>query len=413
MKAEIDMSSALSALVMDDDTLGELEILLGKFNLFRVLKADQNELRHSNMLAWLLTPSEAHGLDETFLRRWLMEVTNAVGSEKSGTAVVPSPVWIDAADISEVKVYREWRNVDLLVNFQASVLGGRYSWVIAIENKVNASQGQDQLEKYRRKVERQFPEAGFRCFLFLTKNGEKPADTAWITVKYDSVMRALMRCVEGRRDRIGQEPLFLIEQYLELLRDDFMDKGEATDLARAIYRRHAAAIDFINECKIDPRFVATNLLEEGLRIEQRDLGIMMEKSNKGIVRFIPIEWDVPGNRGGEGWGEDSRIVLCEVSFHDVVWLEMVMGYPPEDWADELWERAQSQPFNPKKGKRAKAYPRVYSAQSNIEPGSFLEMDDDEVREHLLSWVKSELKKDRYRNAVEEVARRLRNREASK
>jgi hypothetical protein len=41
--------------------LRELEKLLGKFNLFRVLRFEHGEIRHSNVLAWLLDPAESHG----------------------------------------------------------------------------------------------------------------------------------------------------------------------------------------------------------------------------------------------------------------------------------------------------------------------------------------------------------------
>ena len=39
-----------------------------KFNAFDVLRYSDYEIRHSNVLAWLLTPGETHGVGGAFLR---------------------------------------------------------------------------------------------------------------------------------------------------------------------------------------------------------------------------------------------------------------------------------------------------------------------------------------------------------
>ena len=38
------------------------------FNAFDVLRYSDYEIRHSNVLAWLLTPGETHGVGAAFLR---------------------------------------------------------------------------------------------------------------------------------------------------------------------------------------------------------------------------------------------------------------------------------------------------------------------------------------------------------
>ena len=46
----------LTELIVNCSELPQLEALLAQFNIFKVLRADRNELRHSNMLAWLFSP---------------------------------------------------------------------------------------------------------------------------------------------------------------------------------------------------------------------------------------------------------------------------------------------------------------------------------------------------------------------
>jgi hypothetical protein len=56
---------ALERFVVENDDLLELEATIGRFNIFDALRIDRAEIRHSNFLAWLLTPSESHGQGAT------------------------------------------------------------------------------------------------------------------------------------------------------------------------------------------------------------------------------------------------------------------------------------------------------------------------------------------------------------
>jgi hypothetical protein len=58
----------LERFVVDNDDLSELEIRIGRFNIFDALSIARTEIRHSNFLAWLLDPSESHGQGPLFLR---------------------------------------------------------------------------------------------------------------------------------------------------------------------------------------------------------------------------------------------------------------------------------------------------------------------------------------------------------
>lgn len=64
--------AALGELLINCPDFERLERLLGGFNLFQVLRFEHGEIRHSNVLAWLMDPLDSHGLGDLFLRRWLM-----------------------------------------------------------------------------------------------------------------------------------------------------------------------------------------------------------------------------------------------------------------------------------------------------------------------------------------------------
>lgn len=410
MQPDPDIEKSLQKLVMDCDELFELEAKLSEFNIFRVLRAERNELRHSNVLAWLLDPEENHGFDDLFLRRWLMLILQKAASLEHAPQGCCSPILAATATVEHVEVFREYSRIDLLAKIN---LGhGRY-WILCVENKVDSTQSDGQLEKYRKIVERRFDDAERHIFVFLTAHGEDPKDIEYIPSSYDDVSLAIDQCLKQKKHQTGAEPLLLIRHYQELLRDGFMADSEAIELARKIYRTHHRALDFIFENKVDPVFVATNVLEKVLENCKQELGIKVEPSSKGFVRFIPESWDRNSNRGGKAWGDDSRIILCEIQFGNVAELRIVMGFPEEEWADSLWARAKGKRFfNAKRKTRPKQYPKISFFPSSIQPRKFLEMTEDEIEEQLMTWIRKVIEDRQFKDAVKLVAEFLGERDAS-
>ena len=58
----------LENFVLRNPDLDKLENLLEEFNIFETLKITRAEIRHSNVIAWLLNPTENHGLSNYFLQ---------------------------------------------------------------------------------------------------------------------------------------------------------------------------------------------------------------------------------------------------------------------------------------------------------------------------------------------------------
>jgi len=240
-----DVIPALRELVVGSQDLRELEKRLGQFNIFDVLKSVHHEVRHSNVLAWLLDPNQSHGLRDLFLRRWLMQAFHA---STGGGGSFLDPVEVDAAPFHSVQVRREWNNIDLLLEIQTEA---NETWVVCVENKIKAWQGLGQLQKYRERVEQAYPTAKHRAYLFLTVRGEQPEDVPYAVTTYQEVLQALQDCVTERRGNLGSGPLLFIEHYMEILKERFMEDSEAANLARKIYTAHKEALDFIFEQRSD------------------------------------------------------------------------------------------------------------------------------------------------------------------
>ncbi len=401
-KSEIEQ--ALTELIVNCQELSELEGRLTKFNIFRVLRAAKNELRHSNMLAWLLNPEESHGLGDRFLRRWLMKVVHDAYSQIGAALSLPSPIEIDALEIDYVDVAREHENIDLLLLINTI---HHEKWVICVENKVESRQHSNQLNRYKTYVEHKYAAAAQRLYIFLTKYNEPPEDTDFISSSYEALRDVLSSCVESDTGAIQTEPRLLIKQYLDLLSEDFVDNSKEAQLARQIYKAHRMAIDFILENRNDPISEASSLMQEILATKAAELGIELATQNKGWIRFIPAAWNVPQNRGGTAWGQNSRYVVCEVAFWTkTVELHITVGKAPSDWADLVWERAAEPPFKQEWKKRPTQYIKPYKSRSEIRIETLADLAPDDARAKLSEWIEGELAKEKFKEAVGEIEKLL-------
>lgn len=391
---------ALNDFVVNSTELDALEAKLGDFNLFDVLGVAYAELKHSNTLAWLFNPEESHGLGSIFLQRWLMRVLHA--SEKSPPAV--TPVEIDAWNLIRVEVRREWQHIDLLLIL---TLEGGAQWIVSIENKVQALQSKGQLQKYREAVQSEFAFAERKIYIFLTKNGEIPEDDTYLTASYEDIYYTLSETRHMRRHSIGHEPSVLIENYLRLLEERFMNDSDIAKLAVTIYRKHQRAIDLIFEY-IPNNAKQIHLTELACQLEAKkgSLDISMGPINKAYVRFIPKKWDIPENRMGVAWGDSNIGVLFEVECtpRGVAFM-IVAGKPPQSWMDSLPSDFSKPPFKLDTKYRTKSYPRLYGEYiNNYDPSKIY--DPDEAGVILYNWIKKRLNEDDMKEVIRLVQQQI-------
>ncbi len=360
---------SLNDLIVNCPDFDRLEALLGGFNLFQVLKFEHGEIRHSNVLAWILDPEGSHGLDSIFLKKWLMRVLHESSDE---TNPLIAPVDIDAWQLTDVELRREWKNIDVLL---VLTFADKRRWVVCIENKIRSAQHSNQLRRYRSIVETHFSEANKKLFLFLTKRNELPEDEGYISASYTQVHKALKESLENRSHAIGSEPKVLLENYLRLLEEKFMEESEIARTAQRIYQQHRRALDVIFDQKPDYLRAISDKVRQLLNENADSLGIQMEACNKAYVRFIPKAWDVPGNSHGTAWAGIKRTVVFEVKFSGKrPYLYVISGKAPKAWIEPLWIQSASSPF--KRVKR-KDQPQWW-CMLHTAPQSNIVFDDSEL-----------------------------------
>ncbi|CAA6678382.1 MULTISPECIES: PD-(D/E)XK nuclease family protein [unclassified Lentimonas] len=394
--------NALNELIVNCPELIQLEALLGGFNLFQVLKFEHGEIRHSNVLAWLLDPTESHGLAGSFLQGWLMRILY-----ESEHSLSLEPIDVDTWALVNVEVRREWKHIDLLLIL---TMQSGEEWVVCIENKINSKQHSDQLQRYHAVVEAEFPHCRRKVYIFLTKDQEVPKDDRYIQASYEQVHQCLKSAVNARTFSIGDEPKVLIDNYLRLIEEKFMNESDIARLAQQIYKKHKRAFDIIYEQRPDNLKLASDSIREHIGRNADVLGIQMSHCTKSYVRFLPKNWDQAGNQHGNNWGDVNHSILMEINLSgkSAVYLTVVAGRCPDEWIEPLWTRAHQAPFKRvvKIGKvRPKTWVTLYSEKIKI---SFEEdvLDADVIAKKILDWVGRRLKDPSLKEVVQLIANEL-------
>lgn len=230
----------LESLFINNPSIDRLEAYLNRFNPIRIMRMESMEVRHSNILGWLLDPLETHGLGDRFLRAFLAEAMK--GESEKGS---PTALDIIQADLRDIEVRREWQHIDLFL------LSRRNNWVFIIENKFHSSQHSGQLTKYVEKVRTAFePEEGQLDIkgIFLTLHDEDPEDTSYASIGYDAICDLLPRVIEAEGQSLGQQVRIFIEHYIEIIKEAAgmsEERDQMEQLARSLYRQHRKVLDFI------------------------------------------------------------------------------------------------------------------------------------------------------------------------
>lgn len=257
--------------LVKDPKLEELSLSLHTPNFFNILNVTKTEIRHSNFLAWLMSPNESHNLNTIFLK-WFLK--NIFSSDKIDWA---NEFSIDSFNLHNIKVYREWLNIDILILHE--------EFVIAIENKVDSSEHSRQLKRYSDIVNDSFPDLK-KAFVFLTIDGLNPKDeedaNQYISIDYGLIKSLIEIILSVYKNSLSERIQYYIEDYLLILNRYIMKEHESVDLALQLYKNHREAIDFIIENIPDKIAEVRKIIEETI-IEE---GYKLETCNKYYARFL-------------------------------------------------------------------------------------------------------------------------------
>jgi hypothetical protein len=242
---------ALEDFLLDINCLDALRPWTDKFNLFDVLKISNAEIRHSNMLAWLLSPEENHGFGDRILAGLLQKV---VQNDTNGRYDICQLLLMN---LNDFYVAREWRNIDILLTSEEE------KTVIAVENKIWTAEHDDQLKRYRSIIEKTYADYPNKVYLYLTPDGDDASDPdTWLSISYSDIADIIS--TEMSRNELNPDVEVLVRNYVEMLRREIVNDQELDDICNKIYRKHGKALDLLFAHRVDPKAKISNLVAETL-----------------------------------------------------------------------------------------------------------------------------------------------------
>lgn len=323
---DIDLQHQLEKLFVNNSELSTITSHVARFNPIKVMGMERMEIRHSNILGWLLDPRENHGLGDAFLRSFLSQAMR-------GQSVPPNSLNIEVRNLADTNVYVEWNHIDILIE----VPHAQMPWCFIVENKVYSRQHSAQLERYRSYAESRFPKHKLGK-IFLTLEPEEAQDETYVSLSYADIAIVLGNVLAEFQDSLASKVYNFIAYYLEVVTElcEMSTPQEDTKkLARKLYQEHRKALDFIYEHGISNEFqvAAQTLLGDpnaspkaGDEFSHENQHFELTGFSKRWFTFVPIEWSqiflsakADGRRewpGCERWRSRGEPVACWFEFKE-------------------------------------------------------------------------------------------------
>lgn len=337
----------LEDFIFNNEELEKLESIVDKFNIFSSLGIINQEIRHSNFLAWLLDPNETHNLSDYFTTSFLKLATFNNTHQNPDLNLID----IDTLDLSKIQVHREWNNIDVLL------VDDEQKLVCVIENKVDSKEHSNQLLKYRKVVESNYPDYR-KLYVYLTVYGEEPEnEKEYIPISYGDVSKLIETLLERKESQMNDEINVFIKHYNEMVKRYIMEESEVQELCEQLYKKHKKALDLIFKHKPDVYSDIRYALEE--IIDAND-NLVKDHCSKSNIRFISKTLDF-FPKEGEGWTKSKRILLFEIVNYDkAVNLFLLIGPGNSTIRQFIYDHVKTNPlFNKTWAQLPKKWASIY------------------------------------------------------
>jgi hypothetical protein len=230
-------NTELNNLIVNNIQLETLEARIRRFNPFRVLNIETNEVRHSNVLAWLLNPEESHNLGDKVFKKLVSHTAleNEDIVQKIGGIEISQ---IQLKSYHDLIIHREYKNIDILA------ISKNHRFILLIENKIKAKESRDQLKRYLDSIQNEYSPY-IILPIFLSLDGQSPLHDKYCALDYPSLLDVIEQTVNLYKDYLPIPIRDFISFYLESLRGAIEMDEITKKLCRDIYDQHKEALDLI------------------------------------------------------------------------------------------------------------------------------------------------------------------------
>ena len=219
-------------MILEDysEQISQVEEINQSFNIFKILKLQEYEVRHSAFLSWLFNPKGSHGLGQNFANKFFHE---CFGDSFDGDCSTITSVKTEVAIAGKKQKEQgnDRRRIDILIE------GDKFT--CTIENKYGSSEHEKQCLAYREYIEgrrnsKDEPNGGKypvkdgwkNYFVFLDivppeNFEEEHTDTYgdYIFIDYLTIKKILEKLIESKNKE--KLEITFIQHYIEILEEKY------------------------------------------------------------------------------------------------------------------------------------------------------------------------------------------------
>lgn len=262
------LTFALYEMSADEEFLSGINEEISSPNIFEILHATRNEIRHSYLLAWLLDPIQTHGLGDAMLREFLRIVQEKASDEKRVALAHVLETKLD-----DVYVQREKAHIDILATSEKS------QFALLVENKTFTSEHDDQLLRYLEYAKDAFPNKEIIC-IYLTPFGDASSDPDnWQAMSYKDLVNAVDAVRKRKAEEIDGDVSVILKHFSSNIKTNLLGEGDLREMCRSFYKRHRLALDAVFKYVYDPVEVVCDIIQEWLEERSDRIGVDDREGN--------------------------------------------------------------------------------------------------------------------------------------
>lgn len=304
-------AAAIHDFIRDFEKFERLLLRTNRFNPFRVLNVSSHEIRHSNVLAWLLDPKQNHGLSDRFFKKLVIQII--LDSENEGTAADSIDVKnIYLGDYRDLHVYREAEHMDI------HAISDRNHFVLLIENKIYSAEHGSQLDDYLAKLRSSHMQYSVLP-VFLTRDATPPSNKKYSVCSHASIYAILSNLTSMYEDYIPDRAYDFIQFYIDTLKEILLMDDETTKLCKEIYREHREAIDLIHRIGIQ-----INVSASVDQFKAAHSEVEVTNANNNAIIFRIPEFRI-GRKMNSEWGQGYPFAFWFSEYYGSLKLVLEIG----------------------------------------------------------------------------------------
>lgn len=287
--------------ILSDPYFAKLDKELAKFNIFHATDMKNREIKHTKFLGYLLDPNESHQLGTQLLWTFLRKIAAAGVKD------------LDLINLNTqyTKVHIEYelnrKSLDLLIEIPK--IGGRLL-VLAIENKIKATESPGQLDYYLNGINNKFNNGEIKKFIYLTLNEDNPSNENWLNITYENtIIPAIRDILLDSEETLSNYLRLILQDYIEIIEKDDDRMNSAFNIYELIDDKIKAAIrgikypevhspeyklqllyprafDYVKNYDDDPRL---KILEKFRAVFSQSTHLKLETSNKTYLNFSLLD----------------------------------------------------------------------------------------------------------------------------